>query len=272
MYSEPIKAKKFTHYLTGMRGIAALLIMAEHAIRYYMHNYYNGLSESMAVAGMSLFFVLSGFVLTLNYSHSFDAGQRAVGIYNFFIARLARLGPLYYVIIIIVLWSETSIRDQWLSILSYFTMTQSWFHKEDLMFHVSWSISTEVFSYVFFPLIIILLSAAKSTKSLLLSYLGVIAGGIGITYLFYVYGSFLLYNFPKFAGDDAETDISWIRFYNPYIRLFDFMAGCVAARLYLHPTAFARLSKPVAYSFLYTAMGGIIFLLIYKAHHIGEPM
>ena len=42
---------------------------------------------------LTLFFVLSGFVIFLNYSRSIGTG---IGLWNFFVARFARLYPLFF--------------------------------------------------------------------------------------------------------------------------------------------------------------------------------
>ena len=47
---------------------------------------------------MPLFFVLSGFVIHYNYAQPVHA-QPLRGTYNFFVARFARLYPMYFVVL-----------------------------------------------------------------------------------------------------------------------------------------------------------------------------
>ena len=85
--------------LTGLRGVAAYSVLMAHAAAYaypgapIIPHYIHGLPYF----GMSLFFVLSGFVIHYNYAGMFRTDGLAAGGKKFFIARFARLYPLYFV-------------------------------------------------------------------------------------------------------------------------------------------------------------------------------
>src|SRR5215203_4219419 len=70
--------------------------------------------------GMSLFFVLSGFVIHYNYG-MFRTDGLVAGGKKFFIARFARLYPLYFVVLILSVayggGSEFT-RDPWIALIS----------------------------------------------------------------------------------------------------------------------------------------------------------
>src|SRR5438128_1903159 len=84
--------------LTGLRFIAATAVVLSHAIpkivRYETPPKLLDLLSLTSAFGMSLFFVLSGFVIYLNYWKSIAS---SAGLYNFFVARFARLYPLFLV-------------------------------------------------------------------------------------------------------------------------------------------------------------------------------
>jgi peptidoglycan/LPS O-acetylase OafA/YrhL len=83
--------------LTGLRGIAALYVVSYH------HRlgvpFSNPLTTSLAHGYLAadLFFVLSGFVMALTYSHMFARGWSMAAYVRFLGRRAARIYPLYFV-------------------------------------------------------------------------------------------------------------------------------------------------------------------------------
>src|SRR5215204_4227907 len=81
--------------LTGLRGVAAYSVLMAHAAAYaypgapIIPHYIHGLPYF----GMSLFFVLSGFVIHFNYAGMFRTDGLAAGGKKFFIARFAPALP-----------------------------------------------------------------------------------------------------------------------------------------------------------------------------------
>src|SRR5476649_2564613 len=81
--------------LTGFRGIAAYTVLLAHAIDIsfgylpasYVHRAASDIvpfTSRLAYLGMSLFFVLSGFVIYYNYADSFRVGSFTAALYRFF--------------------------------------------------------------------------------------------------------------------------------------------------------------------------------------------
>jgi peptidoglycan/LPS O-acetylase OafA/YrhL len=96
--------------LTGLRFLAALSVAVAHAagISLLSMNQQGAVQtathwlEVGAGFGMTLFFVLSGFVIHYNYSQKIF-GKGLNGVAKFFWARFARLYPLYFLILFIEL-------------------------------------------------------------------------------------------------------------------------------------------------------------------------
>ena len=91
--------------LTGLRFVAALLVLIAHVALAFPNvalafptSLLRRLLVGLASAGMSLFFVLSGFVMWLNYAHPI-AARKPGAIRDFALARFARLYPMYFVVI-----------------------------------------------------------------------------------------------------------------------------------------------------------------------------
>src|SRR5260370_20669516 len=96
--------------LTGLRFLAALCVVVAHGAG-AMTNLPAGnplwrvYLTSLAALGMTLFFVLSGFVIHYNYSEQI-AKYHWRGIFSFLIARFARLYLLYIVSVLLVLYEQ----------------------------------------------------------------------------------------------------------------------------------------------------------------------
>jgi peptidoglycan/LPS O-acetylase OafA/YrhL len=84
--------------LTSFRFFAALAVFFHHMIGFFFERprlkelyqayYYEG------YAGVSFFFVLSGFILTYNYRRVFTS-PKVREVWAFYVARLARIYPLH---------------------------------------------------------------------------------------------------------------------------------------------------------------------------------
>jgi len=239
--------------LTGLRFVAAMAVALSHALHHIVK--YPGtppthvvLLSVMSGAAMTLFFVLSGFVIFLNYSHTI--GTRS-GLWNFFVARFARLYPLYFVCVAFDLAMKFGYQqfpvDRVGALPYYATLTQSWFYHPiagqalvyqfGVMPQVSWSISTEWFFYVAFPMIagaIVLLGSIRSRIAAVvvlslaalagLGYLGLQQGAIdrlGASH----YGSI--------ASDPQNSLFRWLVYFSPYVRIFEFAVGCLCAAIFV---------------------------------------
>lgn len=152
--------------LTGIRGIAAWLVVLFH-----VRETLTGIVPAAAIAVMDkgylavdLFFVLSGFVIWLNYAERVgDAG----GIGAFLWKRFARVWPLHAVVlagfVALIVMIVASGRDP----AGYpvgelplqLVLMQNWGLTTELTWnHPAWSISTETGAYLAFPLIALALT------------------------------------------------------------------------------------------------------------------
>ena len=147
--------KKQIDSLTGLRIFAALSIFLWHSQSYFFK--INAFAPFYLAGAVPLFFVLSGFVLTIS-------GMRGRSWGDFFVARIARIWPAHFasfILLFVAFWPWTkywfhsidSLRDMFFNL----TLTQAWIPKKSILesFNgVSWSISAEMFFYAIFPLIL----------------------------------------------------------------------------------------------------------------------
>jgi peptidoglycan/LPS O-acetylase OafA/YrhL len=256
--------------LTGLRFFAAFTVAIAHgaSISFRIENPSPLFSatkhwlESSAGFGMTLFFVLSGFVIHYNYrSLIHSKGPR--GFAEFMWARFSRLYPLFIVFLIADLLIgprtynslATDPGNETISILKtlpyFLTFTQSWFYRvifdHNIIYQigtalpVSWSISTEWFFYLFYPAIMLLIIRSRKPLQIIgLAVIWTIAWGTLASNLG-AYSDRLdvwaVANFGSIASstqaDGQDSFVRWLLYFSPYLRIGEFILGCIAAQLFM---------------------------------------
>lgn len=181
--------------LTSLRGVLALWIVLFH--------YWDStlilfpsvafLSPLMRVGHLAVpaFFILSGFVLAYNYGNRFHH-LRGAEVFRFLCLRLARIYPVHLFTLLVVaamVWTSArlgyhltdagySARD---FILNLFLM-HTWVPDFKLNWNYpSWSISSEWFAYLLFPLMVAIVLRYLTTRARAAFAVGAgLIGGIGI--------------------------------------------------------------------------------------------
>jgi peptidoglycan/LPS O-acetylase OafA/YrhL len=126
---------------------------------------------------MSLFFVLSGFVIHYNYRDLFLRRGVARGLCEFAAARFARLYPLFFVFLFVAITANTLVvigRYAFPILAYYVTLTQSrWCAVYsgkitiNWAFPISWSVSTEMFFYAVYPAVVFLIASVVSGRRMI---------------------------------------------------------------------------------------------------------
>lgn len=203
--------------LTGLRFVAALYVFIFHIhIRWPVteNNFLSNIIGQGAV-GMSLFFILSGFVLAYRY-----AGQTFT-VSEYFKNRFARVYPIYVVAALLtlpwigidILGSSVGDTFKWICkvtmiVLSNIFLVQAWFPQFFSYWNDggSWSISVEAFCYLTLPFLLpYLLNASTKTIFSILAVLWVwaVAPGLSATLFenssnFFVYYAMPIFRLPEF--------------------------------------------------------------------------
>jgi peptidoglycan/LPS O-acetylase OafA/YrhL len=171
--------------LTGLRGLAAWWV-----VFYHLRLSLTDLLPSQAISALTsghlavdLFFLLSGFVMWLNYGARFASGGLAQAP-GFWWRRFARVWPLHAVILTgllpFALIVHLSGRDGEAypvgELPLHFLLVQNWGLTSELTWnHPAWSISAEVAAYLLFPLLALLLGGPRWSVGGLLAMLGALA-------------------------------------------------------------------------------------------------
>jgi len=233
--------------LTGLRFIAAATVVFAHFGEGSGFAPF-GLRSPISVIGMPLFFTLSGFIVHYVYAASFAKSWRGA-VPAFAFARFSRLYPLFFAILLIYMvgklgrmfYAHPGIG------LSFATLTGTWWYwvadGEALAghrYHISWSISTEMFFYVVYALILYRIAALTSARRgiVLLVLLCVLtfAAFYGVFATRDSWLGFILARHPDFISTDVDINNSffrWLVYLSPYFHLPEFIAGCLTCQIYL---------------------------------------
>jgi peptidoglycan/LPS O-acetylase OafA/YrhL len=224
MLPENIKA------LTGLRFIAAFYIFLFHIdMPYrnpltYLHPRVEVLIQQGRL-GVTLFFVLSGFILTYSHLHSFTftkpEGFRS--IFPFLYKRLARIYPVYLTGLLLCLGISAyykSLPELKIIVLSA-TFLLSYFPGLAMQWYdgAAWSVGNEVFFYLMFPFAFVLLRSFNH-KVLLLILLAI----------FIILGSIIRILTTGYLPRPYPAIFDWFYCFPP-TRFPEFLTGVVAALL-----------------------------------------
>lgn len=209
--------------LTSLRFFAAALIVISHSGYFgFGRDWIIPYPMGMAV---SFFFVLSGFVLF--YANPSIASVKAAC--DFLVSRFARIWPAHFAMLaIVVLFLPNSWGDVWdvdatIAFLKNALLIQSWSHtlKDFFSFNgVSWSISTEMFFYAMFPILIWRWKRTGAVKLLLGGLLAIacIASAANLS-------------LAGAVGPTVESIEGYVYVFPP-ARLFEFLIGMVVADIW----------------------------------------
>jgi peptidoglycan/LPS O-acetylase OafA/YrhL len=239
------------HSLTGLRFLAALSVALSHTVIAFgcdPHYWPFQLMMNTGAIGMSMFFVLSGFIMHYNYYERLRCGQGAA-LSSFFFARFARLYPLYLLILLCaVCWRIPAPNDIYLSIALpyYLTLTQAWFYllvgPHSLAYaggyftDLTWSISTEWFFYLCLPVLVLGFARLRSARATIfaVAILTVVAFA-SLTFVFKMHGplqDWATMRFGDRASDPQDGYFRWLVYLSPYFRLSEFVLGALVSHLH----------------------------------------
>jgi peptidoglycan/LPS O-acetylase OafA/YrhL len=183
--------------LTALRGIAAWWVVLFH-LRLFLAPYLP--AEAMAVLArgnlaVDLFFLLSGFVIYLNYAHRVTPDPESVG--DFLFRRFARIYPLHLLVLAgfaawygaaVLLGASTLEAERPGYFLASLFLVQNWGFTDGLAWNVpAWSISTEIVAYALFPAFLLLLAPAKRRSATLVAALVLLAPAVQLFFRLFGY-------------------------------------------------------------------------------------
>ena len=211
----PVSSQPRLDSLTGMRFAAAFVVFSFHLEGFF---YFNTPFAAMThafiqgPAGVSFFFILSGFVLT--WSHRSDDSTGA-----FYQRRLAKIGPLNVVTwglmgLIVLAFAEHPGAGPSVALLVFLTPWIPQYSLHLAMNNPSWSLGCELFFYALFPWLLV------GLKRLTMSQRRWAMAGVVFVVLCFAAAA---------APDRAYTTSAWALYFFPPVRLVEFVLGMLLA-------------------------------------------
>jgi peptidoglycan/LPS O-acetylase OafA/YrhL len=169
----------------GIRALACLLVVWHHTTQRFNPETSASWIQSIHFFGMrgevgvSLFFVLSGCLLSLPFWNAFINADRAPNLRSYAISRTARIIPAYWFNLVFCTAIAIWVFDQninWWRVISGLLFINSYHYSSFFPAELNgplWSIGLEVSCYLLLP--IVLFSIIKATKKISLAVFGMVA-------------------------------------------------------------------------------------------------
>lgn len=230
------KSRRRLHSLTGLRFPAALGVLLYHGEYLVHYPFHFGSITSAGQAGVSLFFLLSGFILYYQYHHRFYSCVNSQDYQRFLRARFARIYPMHLVALLLItpialltpyLHAGAPPRDMTLSWIFNLLLIQIYLPRiamQNLWNGPSWSLANEIVFYAVFPFFCAgVLRRFRKDRSLILFASGLYLGELAL---------FLIVSSIGTAVNHTTVYAVWI-VRTPLLRIDEFFIGCILGALYL---------------------------------------
>jgi peptidoglycan/LPS O-acetylase OafA/YrhL len=287
--------------LTGLRFVAAFCVLIAHSVTVLMGGHEVYWIKQASGFGMTLFFVLSGFVIHYNYAVAVTGSRGTRGTAAFLWARFARLYPLLLLMLALYVLVSNRHFEFWtgrperfidvLRALPYFSLSiQSWFYfpigDTSLIYAIgpsaslTWSISTECFFYLVYPLAAWAIVGLRTPRSIALA--AVAWGALWIFVATSLYDrspqldAWAIAHFGPVAGareHPVDCFVRWLLYFSPYLRMGEFILGALVAQFYVHLQARkATAVENILGGAIFIAAVGSVFVISYFAYGPGIAM
>lgn len=203
--------------LQAIRAIACLAIFMYHGIGSRLH--------FAGVWGVSVFFILSGFVLVYSHWDKQITEPTIKEAASFSWTKIKKLFPLHVIMLIVGLVYEIlQQKDPNITYIIKIALTvpllQTWFPRYyQALNSVDWYLSVALFLYLVFPFFLYWLRKKLPNKKETLIIM------ICVYFTQIIIGAFFYYCF-------SSVDIKWIVYCFPIYRLGDFIIGCILGYLF----------------------------------------
>ncbi|HVA02813.1 MAG TPA: acyltransferase [Acidimicrobiales bacterium] len=177
----------------GLRAIAAVLIVVVHtsfASGFTVRSWV-GIYTARLEIGVSVFFLISGFLLYRPFAASHFAGGAAPSIGKFWVRRFLRIMPAYWLAFLVTNYGmhiDRKVHPGWHSLLIYLGLLQVYFPSHALTgITQAWSLCTEIAFYLFLPLYAMIVTRRRRSDHQqlireLVALSGLFATGLGLRF------------------------------------------------------------------------------------------
>ena len=175
------RAQRHFGSLDGLRALSILAVVWHHT---GAPAFAGGLLNHLGAEGVTLFFAISGFLITTLLLRERDRMGK-IDLRAFYVRRTLRIFPLYYavlllyLVLVLLLERQSLVGHQFLANLVYFlTYTSNWFVANDgrVIFYFAWSLAAEEQFYLLWPALLKVLRTTARALALMLLATLVLAG------------------------------------------------------------------------------------------------
>ncbi|HET8861606.1 acyltransferase [Marivirga sp.] len=207
-----VKNKIFFPALAGIRIIAAWMIFLHHISNEVKTEWLSAIFKEFHVG---IFFTISGSLTYILYFKKYREGQ--FSFYHFLQKRLARLLPLYWVLLVIAaIWQWETLKSFILS----FLLLQSYFQEFKFSYVAqAWTISVQLLFYISVPLFFLWIRKYKYWF---------IFWPLSI----FLFGLVLMYSFSTISFHGFLTDFDFLMIYTFFGRVSEFTIGALIGQLW----------------------------------------
>lgn len=194
LFRRPTHSLTYLPVIDGIRFVAILMVFLHHAgyvhaslfpgvnFRLWNHIVINGSK------GVMIFFMLSGFILSLPFVRQYAAAGQKVGLRSYYVRRLVRLEPPY--IMIMCFWCLLQIiRAPQFAGSSLEHLLVSVFYSHNIVYRhfsfinvVTWSLEVEVQFYLLAPFLCRIFLLERRTRRMLLLGLSILCCALSLLY------------------------------------------------------------------------------------------
>lgn len=221
--------KQYFKQLDSLRIICAIFVVLHHTLYRFAPDCWLQKNISLGNSSVSLFFVLSGFVLFYNYCQNFN-------LQKYLIASMIRIYPLYW-ISILVFFIAVGTSYFWMGrptvseTISVILGIQAFFPYPHFYFGITpigWFVSAEIFLRIIFPYLLNMCNEQKENGSVILVLLSI------ISYIILVLISLLILNLNDSNANtylsQNEITTSAFLWFNPMAHIFQFSIGMLLGK------------------------------------------
>ncbi len=238
---DPVAAIPALH---GLRFVAALFVLFGQTYRvapFGGSSFAGEVMLSLPPIGLTLFFMLSGFVLWFNYSPLFRSIDTKQALWHFTAARLARIFPLYLLVLLagIMVAGFGTLVETLPGSLLFLPLAQSWIagSGHNLLLanfgtlDHTWATSTALFLSLAFPFFLVCTPRIRTLWSL--KWLIAISVILFAAIQFLIARYSLAISTVLVPGQISSAGLKWLTFYSPCLRILEFGIGCMLARAHM---------------------------------------
>jgi peptidoglycan/LPS O-acetylase OafA/YrhL len=205
--------KVYYKHLDGVRAFAVLLVVVHHwtegemPFQLFGETFRLGsLIHLGGTMGVTLFFVLSGFLITnilMGQQEAFQTGDATIKkqiLKTFYIRRTLRIFPIYYLYVsVLLIFGLGQVREVWVWLVTYSYHLHLFFSNQWLLGYIDhlWSLGMEEHYYLIWPSLL-LFTPRKYNLHLILVFIGIGILTRGYFYLQHPEGQFAKFTTSAF--------------------------------------------------------------------------